>query len=221
MSDIRTPQDADWNRFWEKDASKRFGRISWSKRRILRVLKPYLQESKTALDAGCGSGFFAGAFVEHGLQATAVDYSEKALAMARDNTRGKAAVARINLVDENLRDLLDTRFDLIFTDGLFEHFSPTDQDRILQNFRSVIKENGVICTFVPNRFSPWEIIRPFYVPGIEEKPFVLKELIKLHTRNGLEVVAQGGINTLPFWFSPDHLTGSLWGMLLYVITRNA
>jgi len=219
MSDIRTPQDADWNRFWEKDTSKQFGRISWSKRRILQVLAPYLKDGKAALDAGCGSGFFAGQFVQAGMRTTAVDYSEEALEMARENTQGRAQVLKANLLDEDLRDVLDVRFDLVFTDGLFEHFSPAAQDRILQNLRSIIKEEGVICTFVPNRFSPWEIIRPFYMPGIEEKPFVLKELTRLHTRNGLEVIGKGGVNTLPFRLSPDRLTGSRWGMLLYVTAR--
>lgn len=220
MSDIQTPQDTDWNRFWEKDASKKFGRISWSKRRILQVLAPHLQEGKAALDAGCGSGFFAGRFTDARMCTTAVDYSDEALQMAQENTRGRARVLKIDLLDENLRDVLDVRFDLIFTDGLFEHFSPADQDRILQNFRSVLNKEGVICTFVPNRFSPWEIIRPFYMPGIEEKPFVLQELTGLHTRNGLHIVEKGGINVLPFRFSPDRLAGPLWGMLLYVIARN-
>ncbi len=122
-------------------------------------------------------------------------------------------------MSQNLFSEVSDRFDLIFSDGLFEHFSDEKQDKILHNFISVLQKEGVIVTFVPNKWSVWELIRPFYMPGIEEDPFTLKQLVDLHTRNGLAVIEQGGINTFPFAFSPDRYFGSTFGMLLYVVAK--
>ena len=114
---------------------------------------------------------------------------------------------------------MNERFDLIFTDGLLEHFSTKEQDAILQNFISVLAPGGVIVTVVPNRFSPWELIRPIFMPGIEEKPFTLRGLISLHKRNGMAILDQGGVNVIPFCFSPDRLLGGHCGMLLYCVAN--
>ena len=59
------------------------------------------------------------------------------------------------------------------------------------------------------------------MPGIEETPFILKELVEVHERNGLSVIQKGGVNTIPFRFSPDQWMGSTFGMLLYVIARRS
>ena len=213
------PRSQDWDNFWSRGASQKFQNISWSKRRILKVLKPYLQAGKSALDAGCGSGFFADHFQHQGMATTAVDYASSALAMTEKLTQGKVKTAQADFLTDNLAQKLNTKFDVIFTDGLFEHFSTEEQDKIMRNFISVLAFGGNIITFVPNRFSPWEIIRPFFMPGIEEKPFVLSQLVRLQERNGLKVIQKGGVNTLPFAVSVEGKIAAIFGMLLYTVAR--
>jgi SAM-dependent methyltransferase len=216
---MNLPQDNDWNQFWNRPASKQFSRISWSKRRIINILNPYAIEKKLALDAGCGSGFFSRYFCDRGMETIAADYSQGALDMAREVTDGRCRLFKADFLNERLDAKLESRFDLIFSDGLLEHFTNLQQDVIVKNWASVLSNSGVMVTFVPNRFSPWELIRPLYMPGIEEKPFILKELMDVHTRNGLKVIAKGGVNTMPFRFSPDAWFGPVFGMLLYVVAR--
>jgi len=219
------PQEKDWEKFWIKDASKVHGTetqaVSWSKRRIQDVLKKYVAKDKRALEAGSGSGFFSAYFCDCGMKTTAIDYSDQALDMTKNATGGRAKILKINLLDKSLTSLLAESFDLVFTDGLFEHFSDFEQDRILSNLMSVLAPGGVVATFVPNRWSPWELIRPFYMPGIKEVPFQLKQLIRLNERSGLKVIEQGGVNTLPLRFSPDKLLGPTFGMLLYTVAKKA
>jgi len=74
---------------------------------------------------------------------------------------------------------------------------------------------------VPNRWSPWELIRPMFMPDIEETPFVMQQLIDLNHRNGLKVIRYGGINTLPIRFSPDKMVGRTFGMLLYTMAKSS
>ena len=219
------PQEKDWEQFWIKDSHKIHGAkpqaISWSKRRILGILEKYSAKDKKALEAGSGSGFFSAYFCDCGMKTTAVDYSDQALGLTQKATKGRAKTVKANLLENPLTSLLSECFDLVFTDGLFEHFSDLEQDRILQNLKSVASPDGVIITFVPNRWSPWELIRPFYMPGIKEVPFRQKQLIELNERNGLKVIEQGGVNTLPMRFSPDKLLGPTFGMLLYTVSRKS
>lgn len=219
MTKISTPQANDWDQYWSADETQRFTKISWSKRRIIRILDKYCRTGGHALDAGCGSGFFSRYFCEKSMQTTALDYSHEALAIAKRLTDNKIKTVQTDLTQSGLCDAMDDRFDIIFTDGLFEHFSDADQNAIMCNLKSVLKDDGVVVTFVPNKWSPWELIRPFFMPGIEEDPFVMSRLINLNERNELFVVERGGINTLPVALSPDKLVGPLWGMLLYAISK--
>lgn len=219
MKVIENPKDSDWNKFWGRGESRQFSQASWSKRRILEVLKPYVLSGQKALDAGCGSGFFSRFFCEHGMQTTAVDYSLKALELAAQIVGDGVKFIKADMLNTPLPEALPDKFDLIFSDGLFEHFTPQDQDRILRNFISVLSPRGVVVTVVPNRWSPWELMRPFFMPGIDEIPFVLPALVDLHRRNGLDVIASGGVNTLPFRLSPEKFLACHFGMLLYTVAK--
>jgi len=219
MANISTPQSSDWNHFWKLDNTEQFTQISWSKRRIITILEPFVKEGNKSLDAGCGSGFFSKYFCDQGMETVSLDYSDKALEIARTMTEGRAKIVKQDLLLPNVSEKIEERFDLIFSDGLLEHFPQEHQDVILKNFRSLLSKEGVIITFVPNRWSPWQLIRPFFMPGIEETPFVLNKLIDLHQCNGLRVMDKGGLNTLPFAFSPDTFLGKAFGMLLFTIAK--
>ncbi|MBP9853997.1 MAG: class I SAM-dependent methyltransferase [Candidatus Omnitrophica bacterium] len=216
---LEFPKAQDWNNYWGMDQTQRFTRLSWSKKRILRILQPYILREEKALDAGCGSGFFSEYFCEQGMNTTALDYSQTALDLVHERTNGRVHIMKANLVDQNLNSLTSDKFNIIFTDGLLEHFSPGDQDKIIKNLTDVLHTNGVMINFVPNRWSPWELIRPMYMPGIVEDPFTLSELTDLHERNNLKIIARGGVNVIPCACSPDALIGSRFGMLLFTIAK--
>ena len=207
-----------WDRFWNTNRSSRFTKISWSKRRIIFILNRYVRKGIDVLDAGCGSGFFSAFFISCGCNTFCLDYSKTALEIAREHTKNSAKKYILgDLLDDNLVKAYTNRFDLIFTDGLFEHFSVSEQDRISNNFKLMKKKGGKIITFVPNRFTLWTLIRPFYLPGIKEKPFTIERLKKLHRKNGFEIDEWGGINVIPAKYSPDMLIGKHMGMLIYCV----
>ena len=209
-----------WNKFWQQNVDSRFTSVSWSKRRIMETLHPYLASGLVVLDAGSGSGFFSQFFITQGCETYSLDYSEQALAITRERTSNQStAYLCRNLLDKTFADDFSEVFDLVFSDGLFEHFSSTDQNRIFDHFKIVTKPGGAIATFVPNKYSFWTLIRPLFMPGITEKPFTLGELKTLYAGNKCSVVEAGGINVFPIRYSPDVSIGSKFGMLVYAIGR--
>jgi len=209
---------SDWNGFWSRSRGGRFTRESWSKRRILAVLAPHLEPGARVLDAGCGSGFFSARFLERGLRVTAMDISGEALDLAREATGGRAeAYWTEDLLHEGFAARHGECFDLVFSDGLLEHFEVGEQKRMVRNMAGVLVPGGVVATFVPNKWSLWECVRPLFMPGIHETPFTVGALCGVHS--DLSIVETGGVNVLPFRLSPERLLAGRFGMLLYLIGR--
>lgn len=204
-----------WDDFWQARGAGKAA--SWSKKRITGIVSHYLRPGMDILDAGCGAGFFSSYFISRGCNVYSLDYSEKALSIAKNVTDNKSRMyISADILKAGALTALDIKFDIIFTDGLLEHYSREKQDTIIRNMKSVKKERGYIINFAPNRFSLWSIVRPF-VMRIEERPFTMGRFIDLHKRNGLSVIASGGINALPFKISPERLLGRYFGMLFYCI----
>jgi SAM-dependent methyltransferase len=202
-----------WDKFWHSQSDVKY---SWSKKRIVRILDKYSQSGMKVLDAGCGSGFFSSYFIHKGCDTYSLDLSEQALALTKKLTsNGSKKYLCENLLDGRFAAKYSKNFDVIFSDGLFEHFNKTDQNRVFNNFVTMSK--GYIITFVPNKYTLWRILQPFYMRGIKEKPFSMAELLMLYRGNGYNVLSCGGINVLPVKVSPEKLFGKSFGMLLYCV----
>lgn len=205
-----------WDNFWEERGAT--NSISWSKIRINNILNNYIKPGIHVLDLGCGSGFFSGYFISKGCAVYCLDYSENALQITKKNTGHKAKMyIKGDICDEKTFLGIDVKFDIIFTDGLLEHYHKDKQDEIIQKMNILKRQEGRLINFVPNKFSLWNVVRPFFI-NIQEKSFTMQELVDLHTRNGLKVILSGGINVLPFRFSPERM-GAQCGMLLYCIAE--
>lgn len=207
-----------WDAFWHRRGQKTGVKKSWSKIRIEKLLGRFVNKGDSVLDAGCGSGFFCKYFLAKDCRVTALDYSRKALECTKELTEGRCErYLEKDLTDSHAAGEFKSEFDVIFSDGLFEHFPETVQRKIISNFMKMKKDSGLIITFVPNFFSSWTLVRPFFMPGMKEKPFTMPELRRLHS--GLHVIKDGGINIMPVKYSPDKVLGRYFGMLLYIVGR--
>ena len=208
----------DWNYYWNNN-SKNFTKTSYSKKRIINTLENHINYGDVIVDAGCGSGFFSNYFSMKTKTVFAIDNSESALNRCKQLCNNNVKIMNLDLMTNNLADYFDQKIDLIFSDGLLEHFNLCEQKTILSNFYNCLSDKGKLITFVPNKFSPWQIIRPIFMPSLEETPFILKTLIKLHQNIGFKILDCGGINVLPIKNSPEKILGKYFGMLLYVICK--
>lgn len=207
-----------WNHYWRNKQNSQFVRKSWSKIRIMKLLDEFVVPGMTILDAGCGSGFYSDYFISKGGEVTSLDYSDDAINLTRHATHNQSKMyLKENLLNYEFAQRHENYFDLAFTDGLLEHFSPQDQAKIIYHLLMMLRKGGIFATFVPNRYSWWQIIRPFVMPQIHETPFTLRQLEALHKNT--TILKKGGINVLPFSSSPDRLLGSTLGMILYCIAQ--
>jgi methyltransferase family protein len=83
-------------------------------------------QPKTSLDAGCAIGLLVEALRDRGVDAEGIDFSEFAIARARDDMRRHLTVGSIT-------DPLQKRYDLITCFEVLEHLSPPDADKAIAN----------------------------------------------------------------------------------------
>jgi len=102
----------------------------------------------TSLELGCGSGILTKYLMREKVDtALLVDYSEKALSVAKKNLKGHNGV---RFLKENILDLdLKQRFDLVHSQGLIEHYKGEQQIEIIKKHIQFVRDRGFLLLVVP------------------------------------------------------------------------
>ena len=211
-----------WNPFWESESKEKIQNPRPRQKRAINVLDMYVRRGMTVCDAGCGSGFYSWYFLSKGCRVYCIDYSEKAIEHTKYTTQGRAErYLERSLLDNNLVSELRNTFDLIFTDGLIEHFSNIEQKKLMGNLVAMKKETGIMVTFVPNILTYWEPIRRIFLhtPEVWEKAFTMRRSTLLIKQSGQKIIEKGGVQVLPLnKYSPEILARWI-GSSIYVVSR--
>ncbi len=106
-----------WDHRWESSLIGRHStflsrRMMKAKKKILRKILENI-DVKTVIDVGCGIGRTLEVFRDAGLNNLGIDASTEAISICR---KKKLSVLHINL------DEVDETYDLVFSDGMLEHF---------------------------------------------------------------------------------------------------
>jgi SAM-dependent methyltransferase len=183
MSTI-TAQDPDvnnWERVWDEYPETLFQTVIPQMMEALESLGP---EGKLVCEIGCGTGKESMRLSSLGARVVCVDFSEKALRLVQ--RRAAAISGALTLVkgDTNRLPFRDGVFDVIFHQGLLEHFS--DPISVLREQARLVKPGGYLLVDVPQRFhwyalrKRWEMARGTWPYGWETdfSPLRLRRMLR-------------------------------------------
>lgn len=142
-----------WQSYWRTKTLKRRA-IEWVRNlyfapAFARIVRRFLPAG-TVLEAGCGSGRILNRLRTH--RAFGCDYTLEAARAARRHCRATVVCDIAHL------PFRDNAVDLVFNQGVMEHFSPAEFDDILREFRRVSLRALII---VPSATSVFRLVNPF------------------------------------------------------------
>lgn len=144
-----------WSEKWEQQPNlSRLKNLKWMHRYLYHQIHKVfvnslpVDDSKTFLDVGCGSGRWLVYFHEQfRYNVSGIDYSPKAIELAEEVVSLAKVPARICL--SNLNDFDDDiRYDIVFSDGFLEHFDKPEV--VLKKLLSLVEPGGMLITIIPN-----------------------------------------------------------------------
>jgi predicted nicotinamide N-methyase len=180
--------EPDWTVFWNKKISFRsflFYRIyeKFRARSYFRLLKNIDLKGKSVLELGGGSGYICRLICEkYGCEGTLIDNNRRAYGIFK-KVVGKKRMRYI------LTDMFGYRgeHDLVFSDGLIEHFHKEKRREIILLHKKFAKKGGLVMFFAPKK--SWLVERFISMKeGYEEK--MSMEQLKMETSvPGLKMVS--------------------------------
>jgi len=102
----------------------------------------------TALDVGCGYGYFVRQALAAGYDAYGVDIAKEAVAVAEGELKGRVFQGTL----ENVEALRGLQFDIIFVSHLIEHV--LDPVGFVSRLGNRVAERGILVLVTPNIRSP-------------------------------------------------------------------
>jgi 2-polyprenyl-3-methyl-5-hydroxy-6-metoxy-1,4-benzoquinol methylase len=140
-----------------------------------------LKDKKTFLDLGCGTGFYSQFISSKGYKTYSLDFSDKALEL----TNQKCNYVNIPIKCDILNDFPAniSKVDVIFMDGLLEHFEFNDQSKILYKCKKILNDNGVVISLTPYKYHFYQIFRYFIMKNINEEGMTVKKYKKVLSNN--------------------------------------
>jgi len=151
------------------------------------------------LEVGAGTGRDALDLARRGARAVALDYSAPSLRLIGKQPGAGDAMSLV-CGDAFALPFPDGTFDVVFHQGLLEHFRNPD-DLVAENAR-VLKSGGVILVDVPQRYHYYTLVKHTLIAFGRwfagwEREYSVGELERMLERHGFSIVGSYGE-----WFNP-------------------
>lgn len=202
MQSEKRSEKRHWNGFWKN--SPDIDQVYDNEQRVTRHFSEIASsEGLKVLEVGSGSGRDGIEFSRMGATVVSLDYSREALGLVKSQLREGDSV-EICCGDAFRLPFGDGTFDLVFHQGLLEHFrNPED---MIEEHRRVLKKGGYILVDVPQRYHYYTVIKHLMIrlgkwfAGWETE-FSVRELEDLLRGHGFRIVRSYGewLNP-PIWY---------------------
>jgi cyclopropane fatty-acyl-phospholipid synthase-like methyltransferase len=186
---------SDWSKVWDSKIVKLqdlFWRpIIWiTYKRFIRNLN--LSNNSKILELGCGIGRNSLKISKiYDCKVTLVDNCETALKRAKFTFQKNNTKA--NFINKDIFKLkLKEEFDLVFSEGLIEHYTGKDRRMIFKIHKNLTKKEGHVLILAPHLTKTYRFFKSFYKSlklwRYKELPFSEKEIIDLCKGNNLKII---------------------------------
>jgi SAM-dependent methyltransferase len=154
----RATDDQGWDDYWKarksaggllNDVIGAFYRKVIMKRTLNHFVRRNFPQGAEVLHAGCGSGQVDADISRH-VRITGLDISVNALILYARTTEGRCAILHGSIFKIPLQD---RSMDGIYNLGVMELFTEEEIDRILGEFRRVLRDDGRLVIFWPPEFG--------------------------------------------------------------------
>jgi len=177
-----------WERFWA-DGMSSPDEIYPNSQRIVRIIRKE-QSPQPILEVGAGSGRDSVTLAADGVSIIILDISASSLKMA--GLVAERNGVRISVVRADARALpfRNKTIGTVFHQGVLEHFE--SPDRVLEENRRVLKNDGHLLVDVPQTFHPWTVLKHILIPfglwfGGPETQFSPLQLKRMVEKKGFSI----------------------------------
>ncbi len=135
---------------WFYNTMYRFTRPDWdtgnTPLEVTSIVEEFRQPGR-ALDLGCGTGTSSIYLAQHGWQVTGVDFSPKAIELARDKAQRAGINSEFHVGDVSRLDFLRESFDLILDIGCLHGLDRESRARYAQHLQRLTRPGSKFLLF--------------------------------------------------------------------------
>lgn len=208
---MRTSTPGHWQRFWEQADTLDLDDVYGTDGRLVREITGQLDPAgggdlggRRILEVGAGTGRDAVTLASMGAEVVTLDYVAGSLELTRKAAGHSGVNVGVVCGDGTNSPLLDNSFDVVFHQGLLEHFR--DPLPMIHDNMRLLKPGGCVVIDVPQTFHYYTVGKQMLIAMDRwfagwETQFTIGQLEKLVTGEGLEVVRSYGDWMVPgLWY---------------------
>lgn len=190
-----------WEETWEGEKSTTQRVWNPHLHMLERLTNP--KKGQTVLEPGSGTGLTSLMLgKKHSMRVVLLDYSRNALKIARRNARSLGVDADLILGDLRNMPLRNGIADIVWNDGVNEHFEGDERQLVFNEMGRLIKEGGKVVVLVPNGANILYTVNREVLEATGrwnvgfERAFTPLELYMRMRKSGLRIIAKAGDNPI-------------------------
>ena len=193
---MKESRRSNWETFW--DEKKEVRDVYSNSDRVVRNLSKIIDlQGKKILEVGAGTGRDSFPLATRGARVYQLDYSINSLKIMKQLAEEEKIPVLILGGDTFCLPFRDETFDIVFHQGLLEHFRPQQAEALLKENIRILKRGGLLLVDVPQRYHIYTIIKHFLIALDKwfagwEREFSVRELRYEMEQLGLTIVHSYG-----------------------------